>query len=96
VSLQRCPLSLKSTIEELFGRKCSGSGLESREYGRRDPLRLPHNTLYPQKLAMTSLTSRDFSVVVVRSQTKVTECVCVFGVYRLILRNLILENTAHK
>jgi hypothetical protein len=26
-----------STIEELLGRKGSGSGLENREYGRRDP-----------------------------------------------------------
>jgi hypothetical protein len=26
-----------STIEELLGRKSSGSGLEIREYGRRDP-----------------------------------------------------------
>jgi hypothetical protein len=33
----RGPLSLVSTIEELLGRKGSGSGLENREYGRRDP-----------------------------------------------------------
>jgi hypothetical protein len=33
------------------------SGLESREYGRRDTSRLPGGTLYPQKLALTSLTS---------------------------------------
>jgi hypothetical protein len=38
VGLERGPLSLVSTIEELLGRKNSGSGLESREYGRRDPL----------------------------------------------------------
>jgi hypothetical protein len=31
-----------STIEELLGRKSSGSGLESREYGQRDPS-LPEN-----------------------------------------------------
>jgi hypothetical protein len=30
------PLSLVSTIEELFERKSSGFGLESLEYGRRD------------------------------------------------------------
>jgi hypothetical protein len=30
-------LSLVSTTEELYGRKSSGSGLESRDYGRRDP-----------------------------------------------------------
>jgi hypothetical protein len=38
VSLERGPLSLVSTIEELFERKSSGSCLESREYSRRDPL----------------------------------------------------------
>jgi hypothetical protein len=30
------PLSLMSTTEELLGRKSSGSGLENRDYGRRD------------------------------------------------------------
>jgi hypothetical protein len=35
VGLERGPLSLVSTIEELLGRKSSGSGLERREYGRR-------------------------------------------------------------
>jgi hypothetical protein len=30
------------------------SGLVNREYGRRDPSRLPSSTLYPQKLALTS------------------------------------------
>jgi hypothetical protein len=35
VGLERGPLSLVSTIVELFGRKSSDSDLESREYGRR-------------------------------------------------------------
>jgi hypothetical protein len=39
VGLERGPLSLVSTIEELFERKSSGSSLESREYGGRDPSR---------------------------------------------------------
>jgi hypothetical protein len=39
VGLERGPLSLVSTIEELLGRKSSGSGLEIREYGRRDSSR---------------------------------------------------------
>jgi hypothetical protein len=34
LDLERGPLSLVSTIEELLGRKRSGSGLEIREYGR--------------------------------------------------------------
>jgi hypothetical protein len=39
VGLERGPLSLVSTIEELLERKSSGSGLENREYGCRDPSR---------------------------------------------------------
>jgi hypothetical protein len=39
VGLERGPLRLVSTIEELLGRNSSGSGLENREYGRGDPLR---------------------------------------------------------
>jgi hypothetical protein len=35
VCLERGPLSLVSTIEELLERKCSGFGLENRGYGRR-------------------------------------------------------------
>jgi hypothetical protein len=62
VGRERGPLSLVSTIEELFVRKCSGSGLESREYGRRNPSRWPRDTLYPQKLALTSSTSGGRSV----------------------------------
>jgi hypothetical protein len=38
VGLERGPLSLVSTKEELIVRKRSGSSLENREYGRRDPL----------------------------------------------------------
>jgi hypothetical protein len=45
LGLERGPLSLLSTTEELLGRKSSGSGLESREYGRWDPSRLPHGAL---------------------------------------------------
>jgi hypothetical protein len=39
VGLERGPLGLVSTIEELLERKSSGSGIESREYGRRYPSR---------------------------------------------------------
>jgi hypothetical protein len=37
VGLKRGALSLVSTTEELLERKSSGSGLENREYGSRDP-----------------------------------------------------------
>jgi hypothetical protein len=67
------PLSLVSTIEELLGRKHSGSGLENREYGRRDPSSWPRGTLYPQKLALTSPTSGGRSVGTVCSRTQAAE-----------------------
>jgi hypothetical protein len=37
VGLELGPLSLVSTTEELLERESSGSGLESREYGRKNP-----------------------------------------------------------
>jgi hypothetical protein len=61
-----------STTEELLDRKSSGSGLENREYGRRDPSHWPPGTIYPQKLAITSPTSGD-RVGIVRSRTQTTE-----------------------
>jgi hypothetical protein len=81
MGLERGPLSLLSTIEELLGRNSSGSGLESREYGRGDPLRWPRDTLYPQKLALTSPTCGGRSVGIVLLRTKATEFV-VYGVAR--------------
>jgi hypothetical protein len=75
VSLERGRLSLVSTSEEPLWRSSSGSGLENREYGREDPLRWPRDTLYPQKLALTSMTSGSRSVGIVRLRTNVTEFV---------------------
>jgi hypothetical protein len=37
LGLDRGPLRLVSTTEELLERKSSGSGLENRDYGRGDP-----------------------------------------------------------
>jgi hypothetical protein len=73
VGLKRGPLSLVSTTEELLERKSRDSGLENREYGRRDPLRLPRDTLYPQKLALISPKSGGRSVGIVSSRTQATE-----------------------
>jgi hypothetical protein len=39
VGLERGTLSIVSTTEELLGKNSSGSGLENREYGRRDSTR---------------------------------------------------------
>jgi hypothetical protein len=67
VGLKRGPLSVVSTIEKLLGRNNSGCGLESREYGRGDPLGWPRDNLYPRKLALTSPTSCGRSIGIVRS-----------------------------
>jgi hypothetical protein len=81
VGLERCPLSLMSTIEELLGRNNSSSSLETRECGCRDPSCWPHYTHYLQKLALTSL-SGGHSVGIVHSWTRATEfifvCCCHF------------------
>jgi hypothetical protein len=58
-------------------KKSSGSGLEIRDYCRRDPSRWPRGTLYPQKLALTSPTSGGLSVGIIRSPTQTT----VFGLF---------------
>jgi hypothetical protein len=50
VGLERCPLSLVSTTEELLERDTSGSGLQNWEYGRMVPSRWPRGTRYPQKV----------------------------------------------
>jgi hypothetical protein len=50
VGPEQGPLSLVSTTEELLGRNSSGSGPEIREYGRRDPLCWPRDTLYLQNV----------------------------------------------
>jgi hypothetical protein len=78
MGLERGPLSLVNTIEELLERKSSGSCLEIREYCRRDPSRWPRGTLYPQKLALTSSISGSRSVGIVRSRTQVTRLVLDF------------------
>jgi hypothetical protein len=51
----------------------SGSGLESREYGRRDPSLWPRGTLYPQTLALTSPISGFRLVGIVPSQIQAME-----------------------
>jgi hypothetical protein len=73
VGLERGPLNLVSTIEGLLERKSSGSGLENRDYGRRNSSRWPRDILYPQKLVLNSLTSGGGSVGIVHSWTQATE-----------------------
>jgi hypothetical protein len=77
---------------------CGGDviGLESREYGRRDPSRWPRGTLYPQKLALTSPTSGGRSVSIVRLRTQTMQFVCLFVLTALLnepqINNYILVN----
>jgi hypothetical protein len=73
VGLERGPLSLVNTIEESLAWNSSGSGLENREYGRRDPSRWPRDILCPQKLALTLPTIGGHSAGIIRSRTKATE-----------------------
>jgi hypothetical protein len=70
VGLERGPLSLVSTIEDLLERKSRAFALESQEYGRRDSWHWPSGTLYSQNLAQTSPTSggRSFGIVLSRTQ----------------------------
>jgi hypothetical protein len=73
VGLEWRPLSLMSTTEELlWGNSCSSS-LAIWEYGHGDSLHWPCDTLYMQKLALTSPKSSGRSVSIVRSRTKATE-----------------------
>jgi hypothetical protein len=73
VSLEWRPLSLVSKTDELYGRNSSGYGLENPKYSCENPLHLPRDTLFPKKLALTSLTSSGRLVGRVRSRTKATE-----------------------
>jgi hypothetical protein len=72
VGLERGSLCLVSTTEELL-RRNSISDLESREYGARDPLRLPRDALHKQNVALTSPTSGGRSFGIVRWRAKATE-----------------------
>jgi hypothetical protein len=74
MGLERGPLSLVSTIDELLEREIRGSGLEIRNNGRRDTPRRPRDTpLSAQILALTWPTSGCRSVGIVRSPTKAME-----------------------
>jgi hypothetical protein len=79
VGLERGLLSLVSTIEKLLGRNSSYSGLENREYSRGNPLRWPCDTLYPQKLALTSPTCGGLSFCIVLLRSKPTEFVLFYN-----------------
>jgi hypothetical protein len=55
--LERGPLNLVSTSEEILGRKSSGSGIGNSKYGRMESVLITRHLIYPQKLTLTSLQS---------------------------------------
>jgi hypothetical protein len=85
VGLERGPLSLVSTTEELLGRKNSGSGLKTREYGSRDLSHWPRGTLHPQKLLLTLLTSGSRLVSIVHSRTRAMEFMNLISNIRILI-----------
>jgi hypothetical protein len=73
VGLERGPLSLVRITEELLKRKVATPVEKTEINGRGDSLRWPLDTLYPQKLAITSPTSGGRSVGIVRWRTTAPE-----------------------
>jgi hypothetical protein len=85
VGLEQGPLGLMSTMEELLGRNNSGSGLENLQYGHGDLLRWPRDTLYLQKLALTSPTSGGRKIGIIHLRAKATGFfVVVYSVFHTI------------
>jgi hypothetical protein len=61
VGLKQGSLSLVSTTEELLERKSSCFGLESLEYGRKDPSCWPRGTLLSAKFGTNFADKRRYS-----------------------------------
>jgi hypothetical protein len=61
------------TTEKLLEGKVAAPVHKTEINDRGNPLRWPRDTLYPQKLALTSPASGGRSVGLVRSRTKATE-----------------------
>jgi hypothetical protein len=79
VGLERGPLSLVSTIQELLERKSIGSCLENLNYGSKGPAALTTRHLfYPQKLTLALSTNSGRSAGIVRLRTKTTELILFF------------------
>jgi hypothetical protein len=95
VDLERGPLNLVSITEELLEWKCSGSGPRKRENGRRDPLRWPSDTLYPQELALTSPTNGGRSVGIARLRTKATEFCLVLSTQQYFEQMRLFSKVTH-
>jgi hypothetical protein len=70
VGLERGLLNLVSTVEELFEEKGSNSGLENREYGRKESVTL--TTWHPVSAKVyTNFTYSKLQNAFVQSRTKI-------------------------
>jgi hypothetical protein len=87
VGLELGPLSLVSTIEQLLGRKHSGSGLENLYYGRRGSAAL--TTRHPSIRKNLALTSPTSAV----ARTEATELLFIVIVARAIRRRYINQRS---
>jgi hypothetical protein len=65
VGLEWGPHSLVNNLRSYLNEIVAAPGLENRSYDRRDSLRWRSDTLYPLKLALTSLTGGDRSIGIV-------------------------------
>jgi hypothetical protein len=68
-------VTVHATDPEVLG---SIPGLENRDYDRGDPLHWPRDTLYQQKLVLTTPTSGGRSVDIVRLRAEATEYLAFF------------------
>jgi hypothetical protein len=73
VGLERGPLTLVSTVEELLERKRSGPGLDNQDYGRRNLRALTTRHPLSAEVFLTSQTSGIRSVGIVRSPNRAKE-----------------------
>jgi hypothetical protein len=92
VGMEQGPLSFVSTVEKLLEGKRSGSGLENWDYSCREASRWPCGTLYPQKLALISLTSGGRSVGIVHSRIQTMD----FSFFSVLYKNLYTGAYTHK
>jgi hypothetical protein len=87
-----CTVLLLYTVFPSFFTLLLLYSLENQEYGCRDLLCWPGNTMYPQKLALTSPTSDGRLVSIVCSRAKAVEFVCLF-VFTFTVHSFRLKRT---